>query len=258
MKVAQMRHWLSILFLAAMLVGCDRFQQARTPTPTPVPAVVSTSIPVPTEAPSLTPLPATPTFAPTEIPALASTSAATSTEVATETAQPTVTNTRLPFTPRPKATATSTAIALRYEAPELLEPGEGATRTDGKDDFLFKWKPVADLGPHECYLITVQMVNLADPLQRYSEDSFVAQDSCNSPISAGNPQFTLRKKNPPSYTGLVAEANARGGTPSSQYQVIWWVTVVLDNGPDPKNPGKDLTTLLSPPSAKSEFTLLSP
>jgi cytoskeletal protein RodZ len=251
-----MRRWLLMAVLGAVLVGCDRFLPTRTPTPLPTPTGVSTSIPAATEAPSTTPLPPTPTLAPTEVSTLASAGTATSTETTTETPLPTATSTRRPFTPRPTATAASTAVALKYAAPVLLEPEEGATRTDGKDDFLFQWKPVADLGPHECYFVTVQVINLADPNQRYSQDSWIAPDSCNSAVSSGVQQFTLRKRNPPSYAGMVADASQ--STPSSKYQVRWWITVVFDQGPDPQNSGKDLTTPLSPPSAMSEFSLLSP
>jgi hypothetical protein len=250
-----MKRWLTPIVLAAIVVGCDRFQPARTPTPTPT--AVPTSIPAPTEVPSATLLPPSATSAPTQVPSMVSQIAPTITQAATVTPTATATNTRLPFTPRPKSTATNTAVALKYSAPVLIEPGAGDTRLEGKDDLLLRWKPVADLGPSECYLVTVQVVNLADPLQHYAQDSFVAQDSCNGAISSGIVEFTLRKRNPPSYEGLVAVASNLGG-PSNQFKVNWWVTVVLDRGPDPQNPGKDLTTPLSPPSAENEFALQSP
>jgi cytoskeletal protein RodZ len=255
------RRWLVFVLLAFVIVGCDRFQPARTPTS--MPTAEPSSIRAPTEAPSEAPLPTTTTLAPSNTPALTVTPGATDTpqvadtETLTATPTATATNTRVPFTPRPKATATKTAVALKYTAPVLIEPGAGDTRLEGKDDLLLRWKPVADLGPSECYLVTLQVVNLADPLQHYGQDSFVAQDSCNSAISSGIVEFTLRKKNPPSYRGLVDIASSLGG-PSNQFKVKWWVTVVMDRGPDPQNPGKELTTPLSPPSTENEFALQSP
>lgn len=247
---------LALLVAAFALIGCDRFQSARTPAPTAT--AVPTAISVPTEEPTSTAVPSSPTSEPTEVATLVSEALPTGTETATVTVSPTATRTRLPFTPKPRATPTETAIALKYEAPVLLEPKGGATFTESRSDLLFKWKPVADLGPHECYFLTLQVINLADQLQRYSEDSFLAQDTCNSALSSGVQEFTLRKKNPPSYAGLVAEAIKRGGTPSNKFGARWWVTVVLDNGPDSKNPGRDLTSPLGPASQPAEFTLVSP
>jgi hypothetical protein len=236
-----MKRWLTLMVLAAAIVGCDRFQPARTPTRTAAP----TSVPAPTETPSLTSLPPTLTLAPTDTPTLTSASAPTDTPAPTNTPTATATTPRVRFTPTPEATATTVATAQKYSAPILVGPGAGDTRLDGKDDLLFKWKPVGNLGPNECYLVTVQVINITDPVQRYGQGSFLAQDTCNSAASSGNLQFTLRKRNPPSYQGLVADASQN--VPSSEYKVRWWVTVVIADG-----------TPLSPPSAQFEFTLESP
>lgn len=244
-----------MVFLAVTIAGCDRFLPTKTATPTPT--TVPTSIPAPTVTPSLTPLPPTPTLAPTQAPTVVIASTATVTAEPTGTPTPTATKTRAPFTPKPKATATETAIAFKYGAPVLIEPGTGDTRISGKDDLLLRWKPVADLAPHECYLVTIQVVNLADPVQHFAQDSFLAKETCNSAVSSGNSEFTLRKKNPPSYQGLVAQASQIGG-PSSTFQIRWWVAVVLDNGADPQNPDRELTTPLGPSSVPNEFTLQSP
>lgn len=236
-----MTRWLILFALAVALIGCDRLRPGPTPTPTAAPTVV----PAPTQAPSATSMPPTVTLEPTEPPTVVS-------ALPTDTSAPTGTPTNTPAPTRlrpaatPKAAATNTVVALKYEAPKLIGPATGDTRIEGKDDLLFKWQPVGDLGPNECYLVTVQIVNLADPLQHYGQDSFLAQDTCNSATSAGTPQFTLRKKNPPSYTGLVAVATSMGG-PSSEFRVRWWVTVVQAD-----------RTPLSPASAQFEFTLSSP
>jgi hypothetical protein len=241
-----MNRWLTMIVLAVALVGCDRFQPARTPTQTSTPA----SLPTATGAPSETPLAPTLVLLPTDtsVPTAtgAATSAATAAEPATLTTTPTATKAPVVIRPTSKPTTTNTVVALKYNAPVLVGPGAGDTRVDGKDDLLFIWKPAGDLGPNECYLVTVRVVNVVDPLQHFVQDSFTAQDTCNSAASSGNLEFTLRKRNPPSYQGMVAQAAQIGG-PSSQFKVRWWVTVVSADG-----------TPLSPPSAQFEFTLESP
>lgn len=236
-----MTRWLLLFALAVTLIGCDRLR----PGPTPTATAVATVVPAPTGAPSATPLPPTVTLEPTEPPTVVS-AVPTGTAAPTGTPIETPTLTRVRPAATRKVTATNTVVAFKYGAPKLIGPNAGDTRLEGKDDLLFKWQPAGDLGPNECYLVTVQVVNLADPLQHYGQDSFLAQETCNTAASAGTSQFTLRKKNPPSYTGLVAVATSIGG-PSSEFRVRWWVTVVLSDG-----------TPLSPPSAQSEFTLSSP
>jgi hypothetical protein len=236
-----MKRWLTLILLVVAVIGCDRFQPAPTPTPTAAPI----SLPTPTVAPTLTPLPPTPTLAPTDTPAPTNTPAPTDTPTATVTR----TRVRLPQTPTPtpKAAATNTTVALKYSAPQLLEPGAGDTRQAGKDDLVFKWQPVADIGVNECYLVTVRLVNLADPVQHYAQDSFLARDTCNSAVSGGNLKFTLYRPKyaPPNYGGLMFEAEKP--TPTNAFSVRWWVTVVQADG-----------TPLSPPSAQFAFTLQSP
>lgn len=248
-----MNRWVMMMILAVALIGCDRLRPGPTPTAT---TNASTSRPLPTLESTVTPLPPTLPPPPTEAPTVTIPTEAATLVLMTETPTATATRIRIPATPRPKASVTNTAVALKYGAPELVEPGSGDTRIDGKDDLLFRWKPVANLAAHECYLVTLQVINLADPLQHYAQDSFVAQDTCNSAISSGIVEFTLRKKNPPSYSGLVTIASNLGG-PSNTFKVKWWVTVVLDRGPDPQNSGKELATPLSPPSGQFDFTLQS-
>jgi hypothetical protein len=236
-----MKRLVTLITLAVLVIGCDRLQPAPAPTPTAAP----TFLPTPTEAPTLTPVPPTPTTAPTDTPA------PTNTPAPTDTATATVTRTRVRLsqtpTPTTKVEATNTTVALKYNAPQLTEPGAGFSYTAGKSDLVFKWQPVADLGQNECYQVTVRIINVTDPNQRYAQESYLATDTCNSGISGGALKFTLYRPKfaPPNYGGLLLEAEQ--STPSNEFRVRWWVVVVQADG-----------TPLSPPSAQFEFTLFSP
>ncbi len=238
-----MKFTLLLLALAMFFVGC-----AATPTPEPTltPTSIPTAIPKPTQTPTNTALPPTPTTAPTITPP-----PATNTPIPT-TPAPTVTNTRLPVTREPTATPTATEIALKYEAPELIEPRAGDTRVIRRDAFIFKWNPVADLQLNECYQLRLRIVHLADPNRNYGEESYLVESSCNSAIGSGVVQFVVNGRAPaPNYDGLVDEANGKaGGVDSQEYLVQWDVRVVLNQD------GK--LTPLSPSSAISEFRLLNP
>lgn len=237
-----MNRWLTLAILAMVVVGCDRFQTA--PTPTTAPTAAPTSLPTPTQAPTMTPLPPTPTTAPTETPAPTDTVAPTGTATATVTR----TRVRLTATPTPTAQAvvTSTTVALKYSAPELIEPHEGDSRQAPKDDLQFRWKPVADLGQNECYQVTVRFINVTDPVQTYGQESYIATDTCNSGMDVGSLKFTLNRPKyvPPNYAGLMDAAQKL--TPANEFRVRWWVVVVQADG-----------TPLSPPSQQFEFTLFS-
>jgi hypothetical protein len=236
-----------ILLLAAFVLivaGC-----ASTPTPAPTvaaPTAVPTEIPQPTQAPTNTALPPTPTTAPTVTPL-----PPTNTPLPT-TPAPTATNTRVPVTRQPTATPTETTVALKYSAPVLLEPHQGDTRVLRRDAFVFKWEPVADLAPNECYQLTLRITHLADPNHSYAEQKYLVESSCNSSVGSGTVQFVVSGRAPaPNYDGLVDEANGKaGGIDSQEYQVTWYVQVVL-------NQDGNLIPL-SPPSATGEFRLLSP
>ena len=141
-------------------------------------------------------------------------------------------------------------MALKYQAPELIEPHAGDTRTTS-DDLVFRWQPVAALGTNECYLVTVRVTNTVD--NEYGEQSFIAQNTCND---AGNApvSFSLRKRAPaPDYAGLVAIASAK--SPSTDFRVTWYVTVIQNNGADPNKPDPSQYIPLSPPSSSLEFSL---
>ncbi len=243
-----MKRWRSIdralaftlILGAGTLIGCTQ----TAPTPTPKPTVAPTLVAAATEPPTMTPLPPPPTASvATDTPAPTNTSAPTDTPMPTAT----VTRTRAPVTPKPKASPTNTAVALKYPPPDLIEPGSKDTRIEGKDALEFKWKPIADFGTDECYQVTVRIINLNDPTQRYGQASYLAQNTCNSAVSSGTLKFTLYPKRlgQPDYEGLVGIASQI--TPSNVYQVRWWVTVVRNDG-----------TPLSPPSAQFEFRLNSP
>ena len=237
-----MKSWLTLILLGVAVIGCDRFQPARTPTSTLTPTAVLTSVPSPTEIPSLTPLPPAPTFAPTDTPLPTSVGGATATEVPTGT--PTATKTRVRSTLSPRATPTSTGVVLKYVAPTLIEPGAPGTRFSFNtgNDLVFKWQPVANLDQNECYLITVWMINVVD--QRYSPSTQLVRDTCGSGINGGTLQFVLNRPRfgPPNYGGMMADAERL--TPTNEFRVRWWLMVVLADG-----------TPLSPPSAQFEFTL---
>ena len=231
----------AILFLIA---GC-----ASTPTPVPTvtaPTTIPTEIPQPTQAPTNTALPPTPTTAPTMTPL-----PPTNTPLPT-TPAPTATNTRVPVTRQPTALPTATAIALKFDAPVLLEPHQGDTRVLKRDAFVFKWEPVGDLAENECYQLTLRVVHLADPNRNYAEQKYLVESSCNSAVGSGTVEFTVNGRAPaPNYDGLVDEANGKaGGIDSQEYLVQWNVQAVL-------NQDGDLIPL-SPPSATGEFTLQSP
>ncbi len=239
-----MKRCLTLILLAMVVIGCS--QNKPTPTAftaptTPVAAATAT------QEPSATALPASPTEVATLVSAVTSTPASTSTSAPSNTPAATATNTRAPITPRLRATATNTAVALKYGAPQLIEPGAPGshdTFVANKDDLRFKWQPVADLGTSECYQVTVRMTNLADPAQNYAQDSFLAQNTCNSTMAGGALTFSLLKRNPPTYSGLIALAEKLGG-PSDKFDVKWWVTVVRSD-----------STLLSPASAQFEFSVI--
>ncbi len=237
---------LTLFFILALLiVGCE----ATTPTavPTVPPTAVPTAIPQPTQAPTNTALPPTPTLAPTN-----TLPPPTNTPIpASPTA--TATNTRIPVTrvPTVAATPTATEIALKFPAPQLIEPTAGDTRTTS-NDLVLRWQPVGALGTNECYLVTVRVTNQADG--EYGEQSFIAQDTCNdggdAPLS-----FTISKRAPaPDYAGLVAIATAK--SPSTNFRVSWNVTVVQNNGADPNQPDPSQFVPLSPTSETFKFDLL--
>lgn len=238
----------AIFFLSVIIfavAGC-----ASTPTPAPtvvVPTTVPTEIPLPTQAPTNTALPPTPTAAPTITPL-----PPTNTPLPT-TPAPTATNTRAPVTRQPTATATATEIALKFDAPQLKEPANGATFTARRDDFRFVWEPVGDLGPNECYLLTLQIQSLVDPQQEhYGQEKYLVQESCNSTVSGGPLLFVVNRRPPaPNYDGLIATADALAGNVSSQeYLVHWTVQTVLQQDGN--------LIPLSPPSVTGEFRLLNP
>jgi hypothetical protein len=236
------------LILAAMIfliAGC-----ASTPTPAPTvaaPTSLPTEIPQPTQAPTNTALPPTPTTAPTITPL-----PPTNTPLPT-TPAPTATNTRVPVTRQPTALPTATQVAIKYAAPLLIEPQSGDTRMARRDDFVFVWHPVADLEANECYLVTVQVKSLVDPLQEhYGQEQYLVADSCNSRLESGPLRFTVNRRPPaPNYDGLMATADALAGNISSQeYLVRWFVEVVAEQDGN--------WTPVSEQSAVGEFRLLNP
>lgn len=241
-----MKYPISIFVLALLVVGCLPSPTA-VPTPAP-PTAVPTPIPQPTQEPTNTPLPPTPTVAPTiTLPPPSNTPIPL-------TPTSTATRTRLPATVQPTATATATAteIVLKYSAPTLVEPTTGQTHTTSSD-IVFKWQPVAALGTNECYLVTVRITNVTTG--EYSENQFIAQDTCNN---AGDAPvtFVLHKRPPaPDFFGAIEIANSKG--PSSTYHVTWNVLVVQNNGADPNKPDPAQYIPLSPVSGTLDFDLLS-
>lgn len=239
-----MRYVLLLVLLTLALVGC-----VATPTPEPTlePTAIPTEIPPPTEPPTNTPLPPTPTLEPTVTPL-----PPTATPILpTNTPLPTPTHTRRPLTPRPAATATPSPVVFLYNAPELVEPTAGDTRLVGRDDLVFRWNPVGDLGANECYQLTLQVVNLADPNQNYGEGVYLVSESCNSRAEGKPLQFVVRRRAPaPDYAGLIATADALAGVPSQEYLGRWRVQVVLQQDGQ--------TIPLSPPSAWAEFKMRVP
>lgn len=240
-----MKTKLLLVTMVLFIAGC-----ASTPTPAPTvpaPTTVPTEIPKPTQEPTNTPLPPTPTAAPTITPL-----PPTSTPLPT-TPAPTATNTRVPVTREPTVQPTATEIALKYNAPLLVEPHSGDTRDARRDDFNFVWNPVADLQANECYLLTLQIKNQVDPQQaHYGEEKYLVQDSCNSSAQNGPLRFTVNRRAPaPNYDGLIATADALAGNISSQeYLVRWTVQAVLQQDGN--------LVPLSPPSEPAEFRLLNP
>lgn len=237
-----MKLLIPLALIGLLLIGC-----ASTPTPpapTIAPTDIPTAVPQPMQAPTNTSLPPTPTQAPTITPP-----PATNTPIPT-TPAPTATNTRVPVTREPTATATATEIALKYGAPELLEPRAGDTRVLKRDAFIFKWNPVADLQANECYELRLRIVHLADPNQNFAEQKYLVENSCNSAIGSGIVQFVVNGRAPaPNYDGLVDVVNQLAGIDSQEYLVQWDVTVVQNQD--------GVSTPISPPSALSEFRLTS-
>lgn len=239
-----MKYQILLFAFVLFVVGC-----ASTPTPAPTtaaPTALPTEIPKPTVAPTNTALPPTPTSAPTN-----TLPPPTNTPLPT-TPVPTATNTRRPVTPKPSVTATqaATVIAIKYGAPELVEPKNGDTRRLRRDAFVFRWNPVADLGSNECYQLRLRITNLADPAKHYAEQTYLVESSCSSSTGSGIVQFVVNGRAPaPNYDGLVDEANGlAGGIESQTYLVEWDVRVVLNQD------GK--ITPLSPASVVGQFNLL--
>ena len=241
-----MKKFFALFVGLVIFAGC-----ASTPTPAPTivaPTAIPTEIPKPTVVPTNTALPPTPTSAPTITPP-----PATNTPIPT-TPAPTATNTRVPVTRQPTAviTPTVTTVAVKYSAPELIEPKQGDTRRVRRDAFVFRWNPVGDLEANECYALRLRIKSLVDPGQdHYGENTYLVESSCNSTIAGGVVEFVVNGRAPaPNYDGLVAEADGKAsGIESQEYLVQWDVTVVVNqNG-----------TLipLSPTSAISEFRLLN-
>ncbi len=231
------------LLIALFAVGC-----ASTPTPAPTavpPTDIPTPIPQPTQAPTNTALPPTPTTAPSATPL-----PATSTPIPT-TPAPTATNTFVPVTRQPTSVPTATQVALKFGAPELLEPKDGDTRRLRRDAFVFRWNPVGDLEQNECYQLRLRITNLADPAQHYAEQTYLVESSCNSKIGGGVVEFVVSGRAPaPNYDGLVDEANGLAGGIDSQEYLVQWdvVTVVRQDG---------TVAPISPVSATGEFRLLA-
>lgn len=238
-----------LLLLTGLMLFVVSCQATATPTPTVTPKPPATATPLPTQAPPTnTPEPPTETAVPTD-----TQEPPTETPIPeTETPLPTATLTRRPVTAAPTATVTATKVALKYQAPVLLEPPAGAVRNNGKEDLLFRWAPVGTLAGNECYLVTVRITNTTD--QQYGELSYIAQDTCGD--SGNNPmlQFTLNRRPPsPDYQGLVAIASA--AAPSNDFVVTWSVIVVQNNGADPNNPSPSQYVPVSPRSGQSTFNL---
>lgn len=250
-----MNHRFSLFALAlcvavlVAVVGC-----VSTPTPVPTtepPTTVPTALPQPTTAPTRTALPPSPTTAPT-----ITLAPATNTPIArTPSLTPTIaiTNTRPAVTRAPvtaTATITPTIVAIKYSAPELVEPRPGDTRRLRKDAFVFRWNPVGDLAANECYQLRMRITHLSDPNRNYGEVKYLVESSCHSAVGSGKVEFVVNGRAPaPNYDGLVDEANGRAGIDSQQYLVEWDVTTVLnENG---------VLTPISPTSAVGQFTLLN-
>ncbi len=233
--------WCSMTFalvlLAIPLVGCSQPKPSPTPTAPAAPIVVAAA----TSAPTATSLP--PTLTPS--PAATDTPAPTDTLAPTSTSTAPPTRTRVPATRTPTPLPTNTEVVIKYSAPQLIEPHAGDSRLEGKDDLVFKWKPVGDLGADECYSISVKVVNNID--QAYGTFTQILNSTCNSPVSGGVLQFTLNrpKYSAPNYRGLIEAAQKV--TASNSFTVLWSVTVVLGDG-----------TPLSPPSEQFTFALNSP
>ncbi len=236
---------LFVISLIVLIVGCG-----TTPTATPTPAATAVpTLPPPTAAPTDTPLPPTPTpEPPTDTPQ------PTDTPVPT-TPAPTATNTRRPVTPRPTATETPltpTQPALMYPAPELVEPRSPASFVAGKDNLVFKWKPVGAIKGEECYLVTVRITNAKT--NEYGEQPFIAANTCGDFGNSNLVSFTLPKRGAaPNYKGLMDYAD-KSGT-SDLYHVTWNVVVVQNNGADPNQPQPSQYVVLSPKSETFEFDL---
>ncbi len=236
---------------ASILVGCSQA------TPPATPPVITATPGASTVGPALTPFPPAATNEPTAAAAsptaeqsATSPATLTSAPVATSTATlaPVVpTNTRVPFTPKPQPSATETAVVLKYPAPELLEPENGTSRQAGKDDLVFKWRPVADLGSDECYEVSFRIINTADPGQPYNQATLLAKDTCGSLLSANILQFVLytKKHGTPSYDQMIDAVSQ--SVQANVYQARWWVTVVRTD-----------ETPISPPSAQFQFILTVP
>lgn len=242
-----MKHSLILLIATAVvLIGCSGATPTPVPTPTEAPKPTATLLPTATPVkPTATPVP--PTATPTPVPP---------TPVPpTNTPMPTATNTRVVPT-KPKATATNTALALRYRAPELVEPmGPRDSRSVG-NDLVFVWLSVGALGANECYRVDVTFVNPNN--NDLAPENYVWE--CNNSTDAGarvQPPFVLYRPtySGRNYAGQLAYAILRDNAHS--LKVRWTVTVVRDDGVGPDGIHHK-TTPLSPPSATFEFRLDNP
>ncbi len=240
-------------------IGCAKQPQATTePTPTENVVVVvltattqPTLAPAPTETgePTITPLA---TFtplglnSPTATPRPTATAAPAKTSATANTPRAVKSATTAPPAARPTAIASQN----KFPAPTAISPTEGDSFRDGSD-IQFYFGAVGPLGPNECYLFYVEMMNPNATSGGIAGDEFLDNAHCGDQSVPGARLkyvlFRSKYTNAPNYGTIEAQAVAAAQT--DLLKVRWFVRVVQNSGSDGVHHN---VTFLSPPSATLE------
>jgi hypothetical protein len=232
-----------VVLLGTTLAACGTTPKPTVPPATQTPwIIVVTATPGAEEVAQVPPTPvvvtvvvtATPTrgaaakATPTSRPIQGTPSATPSPEASAPTATPTPTRTSLPPTP----TNTPAPGELKYSAPVLLEPPDGAPFS-WKSTVLMKWTSVGELAEDEYYHLHLDVYRQTDGKQEYG-DYVLTKDTSYLAEGAFLAPFHL-----PAVDGLG--------------RVEWSVRVVRKTGVDAN--GKPVGVDLSLPSEKRSFIL---
>jgi hypothetical protein len=255
---------LAFVFIASIVllaVGCG-------PTPTRTPAVTQApqiiTVIVTAEPPPATETPAQIAPTPQLSAAITLSAPVTITTATTPAIKAPVVAAKPTATKKPvvaAATATATAMPLKFAAPSLLRPNWTDSQKDERkntDSVEFVWRPTDGMAPGECYLLTVTSESTNPvPVLGTKSDYFLVrcadQPRTDDEIKFGEVRFTLYspKIGCPNYTSVMLDTN--------EMWINWSITVVKNLGQcDAGNSYHCKTQALSPPGkARFLFKIVS-